>query len=329
MLIFRDLSERRALQRRFEFADRLAALGTMAAGRGPRGEQPAGGDHGQPVADLPGAGRRAAAARRRPSPGRWGWRSPPCATSWTTPPAPPTGCGGSWPTCAASPSPRTSDDGPGRSGAGPAPGAAEHGPRVPPPRPGLGRAAASCRQIDGSRGAPGAGVREPAGQRRARHRPGPGARTTGCEVRARTDDRGWAVVEVRDTGSGIPAEIRPRIFDPFFTTKPPGMGTGLGLSVCHGIVKSLGGEISFESEVGQGTMFRVRVPPTQRAAGGGTGGRQRGPGRAATGQASWSSTTSRWCGGRSNGRWTRNTTWSRRPPPPRRWPGCRAASASI
>ena len=42
------------------------------------------------------------------------------------------------------------------------------------------------------------------------------------------------------------------------------MGSGLGLSVCHGIVKSLGGEISFESEVGRGTMFRVRVPPTQR-----------------------------------------------------------------
>ena len=149
------------------------------------------------------------------------------------------------------------------------------------------------------------------------------------EVRAYRDDQGWAVVEVHDTGDGIPAEVRPRIFDPFFTTKPPGMGSGLGLSVCHGIVKSLGGEISFESEVGRGTMFRVRVPPTQRPRAVGTGGRQRAPRASRNGQASWSSTTNRWCGGQSNGRWTRNTTWSRRPPPPRRWNGCSTASVSI
>ena len=85
------------------------------------------------------------------------------------------------------------------------------------------------------------------------------------EVRAYTDELGWAVIEVQDTGAGIPAEIRPRIFDPFFTTKPPGMGSGLGLSVCHGIVKSLGGEISFDSEVGRGTTFRVRLPPSPRS----------------------------------------------------------------
>jgi len=84
------------------------------------------------------------------------------------------------------------------------------------------------------------------------------------EVRAYRDDQGWAAVEVHDTGEGIPAEVRPRIFDPFFTTKPPGMGSGLGLSVCHGIVKSLGGDIGFQSEVGRGTTFKVRLPPTQR-----------------------------------------------------------------
>jgi PAS domain S-box-containing protein len=64
-------------------------------------------------------------------------------------------------------------------------------------------------------------------------------------------------VEFRDTGCGIPASLVSRIFDPFFTTKPIGMGTGLGLSVCHGIVAKLGGQIHVESEVGRGSSFRV------------------------------------------------------------------------
>ncbi len=68
------------------------------------------------------------------------------------------------------------------------------------------------------------------------------------------------LVEVRDTGCGIPPEHRRRIFDPFFTTKPPGVGTGLGLAICHGIVSSLGGEIDVESQVGRGTSFRVSLP---------------------------------------------------------------------
>jgi PAS domain S-box-containing protein len=80
------------------------------------------------------------------------------------------------------------------------------------------------------------------------------------QVMARTDSRGWAVIEVRDTGQGIPPDIQGKIFDPFFTTKAPGLGTGLGLSVCHGIVTSLGGDITFESEIGKGTVFRVRLP---------------------------------------------------------------------
>ena len=67
-------------------------------------------------------------------------------------------------------------------------------------------------------------------------------------------------VEISDNGVGIPPEVRARIFDPFFTTKPVGVGTGLGLSICHGIVASLGGEITVDGEPGQGSTFRVLLP---------------------------------------------------------------------
>jgi len=68
------------------------------------------------------------------------------------------------------------------------------------------------------------------------------------------------VVEVEDTGAGIGAEDLARIFDPFFTTKPVGVGTGLGLFICHGIVTSLGGSIAVDSKPGAGTTFRVSLP---------------------------------------------------------------------
>ena len=84
-------------------------------------------------------------------------------------------------------------------------------------------------------------------------------------IRTRTDGLGRAVVEVSDTGRGIPEELRARVFDPFFTTKPVGEGTGLGLSICLGIVRSLGGEILLESEVGEGSTFRVALPAHQPA----------------------------------------------------------------
>jgi len=75
------------------------------------------------------------------------------------------------------------------------------------------------------------------------------------------NDQGRVLICVEDTGAGIPAQALPRIFDPFFTTKHPGVGSGLGLSICHGIVQSLGGEIAVTSKVGQGSRFEVTLPP--------------------------------------------------------------------
>jgi PAS domain S-box-containing protein len=75
-----------------------------------------------------------------------------------------------------------------------------------------------------------------------------------------TDASGRAVVEVKDTGSGIQPDVLGRIFDPFFTTKAVGEGTGLGLSISHSIVTSLGGEIAADSAPGEGAVFRVVLP---------------------------------------------------------------------
>jgi two-component system NtrC family sensor kinase len=68
------------------------------------------------------------------------------------------------------------------------------------------------------------------------------------------------VIEVADTGPGIPSANLNKIFDPFFTTKAVGKGTGLGLSICYGIVNKMGGDITVQSEVGQGTTFYIRLP---------------------------------------------------------------------
>lgn len=72
-------------------------------------------------------------------------------------------------------------------------------------------------------------------------------------------------VEIEDTGVGIPRAELPKIFEPFYTTKPPGRGTGLGLSVCYGIVAEHGGRIEADSQQGRGSVFRVFLPVTGKA----------------------------------------------------------------
>ena len=76
-------------------------------------------------------------------------------------------------------------------------------------------------------------------------------------------DKDSVTVDVEDNGSGISDDLKDRIFDPFFTTKGPGEGSGLGLSICYTITKGLGGSLTFDSEEGKGTVFRVQIPRIQ------------------------------------------------------------------
>jgi PAS domain S-box-containing protein len=87
------------------------------------------------------------------------------------------------------------------------------------------------------------------------------------EIRIKTyGEDNNVIVEISDTGVGIPKENIPRLFEPFFTTKDVGKGTGLGLSVAYGIVQQHHGRIEVESEVNKGTTFRVILPSTRSIA---------------------------------------------------------------
>jgi PAS domain S-box-containing protein len=81
------------------------------------------------------------------------------------------------------------------------------------------------------------------------------------EIRISTslDPNGRVVVDIRDSGTGIPPEVRPRLFTPFFSTKPVGVGTGLGLAISHRIITQFGGTITYDTEVGKGTEFHITL----------------------------------------------------------------------
>ncbi|WP_179953376.1 ATP-binding protein [Desulfobotulus mexicanus] len=73
-------------------------------------------------------------------------------------------------------------------------------------------------------------------------------------------DNSFIVVDITDSGEGIPEDILPKIFDPFFTTKPVGKGTGLGLNISYNIMHQLGGDINVRSTPGKGSTFSIRIP---------------------------------------------------------------------
>jgi signal transduction histidine kinase len=86
------------------------------------------------------------------------------------------------------------------------------------------------------------------------------------EIRARARELdGRVVVEIIDSGKGMPPEVLEQLFQPFFTTKPIGVGTGLGLSICRGIIEDLDGSIDVQSAVGRGTTVRVRLRASKSA----------------------------------------------------------------
>jgi PAS domain S-box-containing protein len=95
----------------------------------------------------------------------------------------------------------------------------------------------------------------------------PEGKTDANEIRivTSTDGAGRALIDVQDNGPGMTQDLMTHIFDPFFTTKAVGVGTGLGLAICRNIITGMGGDISVQSEVGVGTTFRVALPASRDA----------------------------------------------------------------
>jgi len=85
------------------------------------------------------------------------------------------------------------------------------------------------------------------------------------ELPAEVNEGEYVMLDIADTGCGMPPEVIQRAFEPFFTTKPTGQGTGLGLSMAYGFVKQSGGEIVLRSDVGQGTSVRIYLPRSSTA----------------------------------------------------------------
>jgi len=79
------------------------------------------------------------------------------------------------------------------------------------------------------------------------------------------DEAERVILSIQDDGPGIPRDVQERIFDLFYTTKPAGKGTGLGLPICRNIMRRLGGDLSFQSQVGSGTQFFVAIPQMKQS----------------------------------------------------------------
>jgi signal transduction histidine kinase len=78
-----------------------------------------------------------------------------------------------------------------------------------------------------------------------------------------SSDQNSFIIEIADTGNGIPKENQSKVFTPFFTTKNIGKGTGLGLAISYGIIKMHKGNITFTTEAGKGTTFKITLPKHQ------------------------------------------------------------------
>ena len=89
--------------------------------------------------------------------------------------------------------------------------------------------------------------------------PSGGTITIGCEA-IKENGKTFHQFFFSDTGVGMSDEVRLKVFEPFFTTKPEGQGTGMGMSVIHGIIEEHDGKISIESEEGKGTTFTISLP---------------------------------------------------------------------